>query len=67
MISECKGPAGDSDLLVSWKQSFPLRLTFSVDNTGSKSTGKEQGGVTLSADHLMGMHDLFYAVSDPAG
>jgi hemolysin activation/secretion protein len=51
---------GDSDLLVSWKQAFPLRLTFSVDNTGSKSTGKEQGGVTLSADHLMGMHDLFY-------
>lgn len=51
---------GDSDLVVSWKQRFPLRLTLSADNAGTKATGKEQGSVTLSADNLLGMHDLFY-------
>lgn len=51
---------GESDLLVSWRQSFPLRLSFSADNSGSRATGKEQGGITLSADHLLAMHDLFY-------
>jgi len=51
---------GDSDLVVSWKQVFPLRLTLSADNSGTRATGKEQGGITLSADNLLGMHDLFY-------
>lgn len=51
---------GDSDLVISWKQAFPLRLSLSADNSGSKATGKEQGSVTFSGDHLLGMHDLFY-------
>lgn len=51
---------GDSDLVISWKQAFPLRLSFSADNSGSKASGKEQGSLTLSGDHLLGLHDLFY-------
>ena len=51
---------GDSDLVVSWKQGFPLRLSLSADNSGSKASGKEQGGVTVSGDHLLALNDLFY-------
>lgn len=51
---------GESDLVVTWKQAFPLRLSFSVDDSGSKATGKYIGNVTLSADHLFALNDLFY-------
>jgi hemolysin activation/secretion protein len=51
---------GDSDLVLSWRQAFPLRLTLAADNSGTRATGKEQGSITLSADNLLGMHDLFY-------
>jgi hemolysin activation/secretion protein len=52
---------GESDLVVTWKQAFPLRLTLSVNDGGSESTGKYQGSATLSADHLLTLNDLFYA------
>lgn len=51
---------GDSDLVVSWKQAFPLRLTLAADDSGSKASGKEQGSLTISGDHLLALHDLFY-------
>jgi hemolysin activation/secretion protein len=51
---------GDSDLIVTWKQSFPLRLTLTADNSGTQATGKLQGSATLSADNLLGLQDLFY-------
>ena len=53
--------AGDSDLVITWKQDFPLRLTLSADDGGLQATGKYQGGVTISADNLLGLNDLFYA------
>ncbi len=52
---------GESDILIAWKQAFPLRLTLSANDGGSKSTGKYQGTVTVSADHLFALNDLFYA------
>ncbi|MDR1647658.1 MAG: ShlB/FhaC/HecB family hemolysin secretion/activation protein [Zoogloeaceae bacterium] len=52
---------GESDLVVTWKQAFPLRLTLSINDGGSKTTGKYQGSATLSADHLLTLNDLFYA------
>lgn len=52
---------GESDLLITWKQAFPLRLTLSANDGGSRSTGKRQGSATLSADHLLTLNDLFYA------
>jgi len=51
---------GLSDLVISWKQAFPLRLTLSADNSGIKSTGKNQGSVTVSGDDLLSLNDLFY-------
>lgn len=52
---------GESDLVIAWKQAFPLRLTLSLDDSGARSTGKLQGGVTISGDNLFGLNDLFYA------
>lgn len=51
---------GDSDLVISWKQSLPFRLSVSADDSGSKATGKYQGAVTLSYDHMLTLNDLFY-------
>lgn len=51
---------GQSDLVVSYKQTFPLRLSLSADDSGAKSTGKYQGGVALSWDNPLGLNDLLY-------
>ena len=52
---------GDSDLVIGWKQPLPFRLSISADDSGSKTTGKYQGAVTLSYDHMLTLNDLFYA------
>lgn len=54
------GPPGQSDLLVSWKQASPLRAGVSLDDAGSKATGRYQGSATLSYDHWLTLNDLFY-------
>ena len=62
-ITPSEGPdaqPGDSDLIVSWQQNIPFRLTLAADDAGSKATGKQQGSITLSADNLLGLQDLFY-------
>jgi len=51
---------GQSDLVISYQQSFPFRVSVSVDDSGSKSTGKYQGGLTLSYDNWWTLNDLFY-------
>ncbi|WGG52753.1 ShlB/FhaC/HecB family hemolysin secretion/activation protein [Rugamonas sp. DEMB1] len=51
---------GESDLLIKWRQAFPARLNLSADDSGSDSTGKHQGGATLSLDNLLGWQELFY-------
>ncbi len=52
----------ESDVVVSWAQrTVPYRLNFSVDDSGSKATGKYQGSVTVSIDNPLGLSDLFYA------
>lgn len=52
--------AGDSDLVISYRQAIPLRLTASVDDSGTKSTGKYQGSTTVSLDNWLTLNDLFY-------
>lgn len=52
---------GESDLVITWKQSLPLRLTLSANDGGARTTGKYQGNVTVSGDHLLALNDLFYA------
>ncbi|WP_409079864.1 ShlB/FhaC/HecB family hemolysin secretion/activation protein [Pusillimonas sp. SM2304] len=53
---------GESDLVIAWRQrSPPVRFSVSLDDAGSKATGKLQGGATLSLDDLLMWNDLFYA------
>jgi len=51
---------GESDIVIRYKQDFPLRVTLSLDDSGFDSTGKYQAGVTLSGDNLLTLNDLFY-------
>lgn len=62
-IEEAKTPdaqPGESDLVISYKQAFPFRLSVFADDSGSKATGKYQGGITLSYDNWWTLNDLFY-------
>ncbi|TVO71263.1 ShlB/FhaC/HecB family hemolysin secretion/activation protein [Sedimenticola selenatireducens] len=51
---------GESDLLVSWKQEKTWRVSVSLDDSGSESTGKKQAATTLFLDNPLGKGDLFY-------
>jgi hemolysin activation/secretion protein len=51
---------GTSDLVISWQQTMPFRLSLTADDGGSKGTGKNQGSITLSYDHWWTLNDLFY-------
>lgn len=51
---------GESDVVVDWQQDFPLQLTLSVDDSGSRETGRFLGTVTLSGDHLFGLNGRLY-------
>ena len=42
---------GESDIIIEWNQSKPVRFNLSIDDSGSKYTGKYQGNATLSLDH----------------
>jgi hemolysin activation/secretion protein len=48
-------------LLVRWKQGFPLHLTLSLDDSGSKWTGKNQGTLAISVENPFGFSDTLYA------
>lgn len=52
---------GESDLLIAWRQGFPLRVSLSANDGGARSTGRYQGSFTVSGDHLLALNDLFYA------
>ncbi len=52
---------GKSDIIVTYKQAFPIHLTLGLDDSGSKSTGKLQASATLSWDNFFSVNDLFYA------
>jgi hemolysin activation/secretion protein len=63
-IEPASGPdarPGESDLIIRYRQALPFRLSLTVDDGGSKATGKYQGGITLSGDNLLALNDLFYA------
>ncbi|MET0320013.1 MAG: ShlB/FhaC/HecB family hemolysin secretion/activation protein [Duganella sp.] len=51
---------GESDLQLQWKQGRALRLSASVDDSGSRATGRLQGNLTLSLDHALTLNDLLY-------
>ena len=49
-----------SEWVVRHQQGFPLRLTLSVDDSGSPGIGVYQGSATVSWDAPLGLNDLFY-------
>jgi hemolysin activation/secretion protein len=51
---------GTSDLVISRQQAFPMRLSATADDSGTRGTGKYQGSVTLSLDNWARLSDLFY-------
>jgi hypothetical protein len=51
---------GDSDLVVKYKQQFPLRTTLSLDDSGTEGTGKTLAGATVAWDNPLGLNDLAY-------
>ena len=51
----------ESDIVIKWAQrQVPVRVSLSVDDSGSDSTGKYQGSATVSLDNPLGLSDLFY-------
>jgi hemolysin activation/secretion protein len=51
---------GESDLVISWRQRSRVRANLSLDDGGSRATGKWQGAATVSLDNALGVNDLFY-------
>ena len=51
---------GDSDILIRYKQAFPLRASLSLDDGGATSTGRNKVSLTLSYDNPFSLNDLFY-------
>ncbi|VFS48592.1 Hemolysin transporter protein shlB precursor [Budvicia aquatica] len=51
---------GETELAVSWKQARHWRLGASLDDSGTVSTGRYQGGVTLYLDNPLSINDTFY-------
>lgn len=51
---------GESDIQLNWQQAKIWRLGASLDDSGSKGTGRYQGGLTLSLDNPLSLSDLFY-------
>ncbi len=54
------GKVGYSDVVITYTKRDPFRFSFSVDDAGYKSTGKVQGGATISVDNPLLLNDLFY-------
>ncbi|WP_066570498.1 ShlB/FhaC/HecB family hemolysin secretion/activation protein [Snodgrassella sp. CFCC 13594] len=51
----------ESDVVIRWQQRLiPWRVALNVDDSGSRSTGKYQAGITLAGDNPLGLSDLFY-------
>lgn len=49
---------GESDVVLTLKRSKPWTFVASVDNSGSRATGKLQGNVSLGIDNLLGLNDI---------
>jgi hemolysin activation/secretion protein len=49
---------GQSDLLIRWRQALPLRLDLSLDDGGSRATGRYQGSATIGVDNPLALNDL---------
>lgn len=51
---------GFSDVVIRHEQAMPFRLSASMDDSGTRSTGQLQGSLTFSYDNWWTLSDLFY-------
>ncbi|MFN5349374.1 MAG: ShlB/FhaC/HecB family hemolysin secretion/activation protein [Polaromonas sp.] len=51
-----------SDLVIRYQQAFPFRASLSLDDGGSRATGKYQGALTISYDNFLTLNDLLYVI-----
>jgi hemolysin activation/secretion protein len=51
---------GESDVIITIKSGTPFRMAFSLDDSGTKATGRIQASTSISLDNLLGINDLFY-------
>ncbi|ACC74799.1 ShlB/FhaC/HecB family hemolysin secretion/activation protein [Paraburkholderia phymatum] len=49
---------GESDVVIAVKRAKPWSFVASVDNSGTKATGKWQGNVSLGLDNPLGLNDI---------
>lgn len=57
---QAEAQSGYSDVVVQYRQAFPFRVSASLDDGGSRSTGRHQAGMTLAYDNWWTLNDLFY-------
>ncbi|WP_373380282.1 ShlB/FhaC/HecB family hemolysin secretion/activation protein [Cupriavidus nantongensis] len=50
---------GESDVVISVKRAKAWRVVASLDDSGSKGTGRLQGNLSLGIDNPLGLNDLF--------
>jgi hemolysin activation/secretion protein len=50
---------GNSDIVITVRRSKPWKISLSLDDSGSKSTGSLQTGINLALDSPLGLNDLF--------
>lgn len=51
---------GESDVALRWQQKKMWRVAASLDDSGTESTGRYQGAMTLFLDNPLSLSDLFY-------
>ncbi|GAB7525398.1 ShlB/FhaC/HecB family hemolysin secretion/activation protein [Paraburkholderia sp. 2C] len=49
---------GESDVMLTVRRSKPWTFVASVDNSGTESTGKWQGNISLGIDNPLGLNDI---------
>ncbi|MFP3586444.1 ShlB/FhaC/HecB family hemolysin secretion/activation protein [Paraburkholderia sp. SIMBA_055] len=52
---------GESDVVISMKRAKPWSVVASVDDSGSRATGKLQGNLSVGIDNPLGLNDVLTA------
>ncbi|OJA72904.1 hypothetical protein BGV71_21540 [Burkholderia ubonensis] len=50
---------GESDVVLDVKRGKPWTVVASIDNSGTRATGKLQGNISLGIDNPLGLNDVF--------
>ncbi|WP_229772966.1 ShlB/FhaC/HecB family hemolysin secretion/activation protein [Burkholderia cenocepacia] len=50
---------GESDVVLDVKRGKPWTVVASIDNSGTRSTGKLQGNLSIGIDNPLGLNDIF--------